>query len=116
MCSFRLTPGLTLILALSLLSCSRPRPLVRAPIAPAEHEPAADSPAEAADFFRKQAVGWESNELIPVERYEAARRQALTLRRFSVTDGRHLTARSATPTFGAWEFLGPGNVGGRTRA
>src|SRR6185503_4040081 len=110
-----------LICALMGVSCGRPRPMAsQRPIAPAAREKAeserGDSPREAAAFFRQQVLGWDSTEDLPVERFQVAQQRARAMRRFSVRQGRYMEARIAAPTSGAWEYLGPNNVGGRTRA
>ena len=85
-----------------LVSCVRPKPAARLPV-PTEH---ADSPFEAAEYFRQQRVPDSSG--LPIERYLAAQRHARNMPRTS-------PAASPEATFGTWEALGPGNVGGRTR-
>ena len=73
-----------------------------------------DNPFEAAEYFREQRVM--GNGLLPIERYQAALAHASTMRRYSLREGRFVDpAPRAAATFGTWESLGPGNVGGRTR-
>lgn len=72
-----------------------------------------DSPAEAQEFFRLKRVP-AGEAAIPVERYFAAQERMRVM-------PRHSTARSSRDTaeaqaLGTWSPLGPGNVGGRTRA
>jgi uncharacterized protein (TIGR03437 family) len=86
--------------AIFLLSCARPKPSAHVPSPPRDH---ADSPFEAAEYFREQRVL--GSALLPIERYLSAQRHARLMPR----------AQTAAPTFGTWEFLGPGNVGGRSR-
>ncbi len=78
-----------------------------------------DKPDEAAEYYRlkrtpRQAQG------IPVERYAVAREQMKQMRVFSSATNRLVSGPEA-PTSeallgGAWTNLGPGNIGGRTRA
>jgi len=92
-----------------LVSCARPKPSVRIPV-PDER---ADSPFEAAEYFRQQRVPDAGG--LPIERYLTAQRHAQTMRRYSLRAGRFLDNAATAATFGTWESLGPGNVGGRTR-
>jgi len=99
-----------------LVSCARRAAIPLPHIAAGEPDERADSPFEAAEYFRRERVpdgGW-----LPVEKYVAAQRHVRTMRRYSLRAGRFLdeaAPRDAAATFGAWESLGPGNVGGRTR-
>jgi uncharacterized protein (TIGR03437 family) len=72
---------------------------------------------EAADHFLRKRLP-EGMEQLPVERYEEAMRQMSEMRRYSTSLGRHFAPpeRSSPDALGAWTFLGPGNIGGRTRA
>jgi hypothetical protein len=79
-----------------------------------------DQPGEAAEFFNfKRAPAGERE--LPVERYLAARAWMDEMPQYSAVEGRALPSRKALRTRpeqqlqGAWTFLGPGNVGGRTR-
>jgi len=67
-----------------------------------------DRPDEALELYRRKRVPVGETE-IPVERYF----QALETMRFMA---QHSTVRDATGSLGAWTSLGPGNIGGRTRA
>lgn len=78
-----------------------------------------DNPDAAAEFYvlKRAAPG----SPLPVERYAAAQEHALRMpqysiasRRFIAASGKTLGARSIN--LGSWQALGPGNVGGRTRA
>lgn len=82
-----------------------------------------DQPGEAAEFYRlKRVPGGEK--YVPVERYLAAREQMRRMPRYSTTQNRLLPAESDAAAesaseanlLGAWTPLGPGNIGGRTRA
>lgn len=82
-----------------------------------------DNPDEAAEFFRQQRVL--NDDLLPAQGYLEARRRARSMRRFTIQQGRFVDSRTAGPadagihaaasTFGTWQLLGPGNIGGRTR-
>ncbi|HWQ31994.1 MAG TPA: BACON domain-containing carbohydrate-binding protein [Blastocatellia bacterium] len=82
-----------------------------------------DQPGEAAEFYRLKRAP-EGEKYVPVERYLAAREQMRRMPRYSTAQNRLLpaenesAAESATEEnlLGAWTPLGPGNVGGRTRA
>ncbi len=91
----RLAPTFLVFLA----SCARHPSAFRAP---AVLTPRSDSPFEAADYFREQRVP--VNEPLPLERYTSALRRARQLPRLARASGSS-----------GWEFLGPGNVGGRSR-
>ena len=73
-------------------------------------EPHADSPYEAAEYFRERRVL--GNGLIPADRYLSAREHVRGMRLYSLRDNRFVNPGES---FGTWESLGPGNVGGRTR-
>src|SRR4030095_3974612 len=55
---------------------------------------------------------------LPVERYAAALRQMERMPVYSTALNRRLSPRerSSPEALGTWSFLGPGNIGGRTRA
>ncbi|HEX3131658.1 MAG TPA: hypothetical protein VH394_30255, partial [Thermoanaerobaculia bacterium] len=85
-----------------------------------------DSPDEAQEFFRLKRVP-AGQAAIPVERYftalermrvmpqrSSARNEALPSR--AELAGRGLSYTAEAQTLGSWTQLGPGNVGGRTRA
>ena len=77
-----------------------------------------DSPGEAAAHYlkRRLASGMES---IPVERLIAGREQMIKMPHYASGPGRRYAneadARSRAP-LATWTALGPGNIGGRTRA
>jgi hypothetical protein len=75
-----------------------------------------DAPAEAQTFFLfKRAPDHKSP--IPFRRYEAAMEHSETMPHHSPAGGRMLQrAAAATGALDTWAPLGPGNVGGRTRA
>lgn len=89
----------------------------------ARHEEARyDQPAEAQEFYALQRRP-PGETAIPVERYAVALRQMEDMAQYSTQAGRVLPSRRAMKekglagqNIGAWKALGPGNVGGRTRA
>jgi photosystem II stability/assembly factor-like uncharacterized protein len=85
-----------------------------------------DDPDAAAEFFLQKRLPQGETEL-PAERYIAAREKMRGMRQYSTAGNRFLPSRNemanqAAPeeldalNLGAWSWLGPGNVGGRTRA
>lgn len=85
-----------------------------------------DKPAESIEYLRRRRapVGQTA---VPVERYVTALRRMQTMPQYSSARGAVLPSRSAlagkglsaaveASSLGAWSPLGPGNVGGRTRA
>ncbi len=93
-------PALFLVL---LVSCAHSTHVLTTP-APPREDSHADSPFEAAEYFREQRVP--GNQWLPIERYASALRRARLMPRLA-----HEVPNSPGP----WQFLGPGNVGGRTR-
>lgn len=82
-----------------------------------------DQPAEAQEFFALKRVP-DGATAIPVERYLEAREHARLMPQHSARES-HLRPFAAaldaafapaTSTVGTWTSLGPGNIGGRTRA
>jgi uncharacterized protein (TIGR03437 family) len=80
-----------------------------------------DQPAEAMAYdFLKRVPEGETE--IPVERYLIAREQMRKMRLYSTAEGRFLpqhnltSAETTQGALGSWSPLGPGNIGGRTRA
>ncbi|MFN0112549.1 MAG: putative Ig domain-containing protein [Blastocatellia bacterium] len=71
----------------------------------------------AADFFRLKRLP-EGETQLPVERYQMALRQMEFMPRYSTASGRFADSNAlASPeVLGSWTTLGPGNIGGRTRA
>jgi uncharacterized protein (TIGR03437 family) len=110
---------LDLSVAAFLTSCGQLRPVAAIPIAPrpaaAGEDEHADHALEAAEFFREERT---TGEDLPLERYADAMRHARTMRRYSLHEGRFIDALAPAPAvgIGAWKSLGPGNIGGRTRA
>lgn len=80
-----------------------------------------DEPEKAAEFYRLKRVP-EGEAEIPVERYVAAQERMAQMPRYSTSRRQVLPSQreqgmagiEALP--GNWEALGPGNIGGRTRA
>src|SRR5438270_4510427 len=83
------------------VSCAHQSRTAKVPTAP--HS---DSPDDAAEFLRQERVIGKGP--VPGERYLTAHRRLRNMR----TVAQHPAAVS----FGTWQSLGPGNVGGRTRA
>ncbi|HVQ28113.1 MAG TPA: hypothetical protein VMV21_00955, partial [Vicinamibacteria bacterium] len=115
----RLFAGPTLAMIALVLVLGSNVPTVRA--ADDDTSPAAEksAQAEAAEFFalKRAPVG---ETAVPVERYEAARKRTLKMDVYSTASGtfkpRGGDLGAATPNIGTWTSLGPGNIGGRTRA
>src|SRR5271157_233473 len=82
------------------ISCARPPHTAAIPAAP--HS---DFPDDAAEFLRQERVLGSGP--VPGERYLEAQRHLRGMRT--------LAEHPAAVSFGTWESLGPGNVGGRTR-
>ncbi|MBP6823141.1 MAG: hypothetical protein KA368_16450, partial [Acidobacteria bacterium] len=89
-----------------------------------QEEEAFDKPREAASYFLKKRLPVGEKEL-PMEKYFEAQEQISSMRQFSTSLNRFLTTeesaalrvKSEAETAAAgWTPLGPGNVGGRTRA
>src|SRR5581483_7836780 len=104
-----------------LRSSDLPEKIRRETEAVGHEREAYDRPGEAAEFYRlKRAPEGERD--VPVERYLKAREQMRRMPRYSTAQHRLLPAESdseapAEETApGAWTPLGPGNIGGRTRA
>src|SRR5262249_51972295 len=80
-----------------------------------------DRPDEAVKFYRLKRIPKGETE-IPVERYLAAREQMQQMRQYSTAQERFLPSREEMKNdteqmaLGTWAPLGPGNIGGRTRA
>ena len=98
----------------SVLPTSKPASLERKLV----KGPRFDKPAEAQEYYRaKRAPVGET--AVPVERYLSAQRQMRNMSVYSTASdlmGPAGMTASATQALGTWEELGPGNVGGRTRA
>lgn len=65
-----------------------------------------DDPGEAAEYYAMKRAGSDD----PVRSLALAREQMRAMRRISTN------AEASERPFGTWRFLGPGNIGGRTRA
>jgi photosystem II stability/assembly factor-like uncharacterized protein len=120
-------PILSLVLALGLVAgCTATHR--NAPSAPPSQEVREegealrnDQPERAAEYFAARRTG-------TADRYEAlaiAREQMRTMPRYSTSSDRlehrtrrapHVLADATTKPYDTWRFLGPGNIGGRTRA
>jgi hypothetical protein len=80
-----------------------------------------DKPQEARDFYVKKRAPVGTN-TIPVERYQAAREEMGRMPLYSTRTGALAPRRAggvgaaANVALGTWNPLGPGNIGGRTRA
>lgn len=80
-----------------------------------------DQPGEAAEFYRLKRLPEGETEL-PVERYFTAREYMRLMPRYSTALNRELPPLATLKTgpeksaLGEWTQLGPGNIGGRTRA
>ena len=84
-----------------------------------------DQPREAAEFYKLKRVPVGETE-IPVEKYLLAKEQMREMRQYSSAENRFLPSRAEmerspqreenSEALGNWTPLGPGNVGGRTRA
>src|SRR5207248_2464355 len=80
-----------------------------------------DEPGEAAEFFRLKRVPT-GETVVPIERYLTAREQMRSMRQYSTVQENFLPAHNELPNqaeasvLGDWTPLGPGNIGGRTRA
>ena len=115
----RLFTGPTLAMVALALVLGSNVPTVRA--ADDDPSPAAEksAQAEAAEFFalKRAPVG---ETAVPVDRYEAARKRTLKMDVYSTASGtfkpRGGDLGAASPNIGTWTSLGPGNIGGRTRA
>ena len=87
-------------------------------------KPRYDQPSEAMEYYRLKRLPPGATE-IPVEKYLAAKMQMDAMPQYSSAQNRALPSRNelkahrteASPeALGMWEPLGPGNIGGRTRA
>ncbi len=78
-----------------------------------------DNPGEAAEFYRRKRVP-EPNGQVPVERYFEAQQKMRAMPRYATATSQVLPPRNASTAaderLGTWVPLGPGNIGGRTRA
>jgi photosystem II stability/assembly factor-like uncharacterized protein len=97
------------------LSCSARKVALLAPPQqpPKQTAPDSDSWREAAEFF--QMKRWQGPGDFPVERYFAARDQGRRLPLYSLAGNQPAAKGERDATFGTWQPLGPGNIGGRVR-
>jgi hypothetical protein len=72
-----------------------------------------DGPAEAQRFFAMKRAPF-GETAVPTERYAAALLQMRSMSRYSTQLGAVIS--QDVGNIGTWSYLGPGNVGGRTRA
>lgn len=92
--------------ALTLAACAGPRVDLQSP---ARERP--DAPGERAEFAAQRRLPIGVREIDPAW-YLRAEAQAQAMPRFSTQAGRHVSGEKTAPR---WEWLGPANVGGRTR-
>ncbi len=87
-------------------------------------KPGYDQPDEAIDYYRRKRLPPGEQE-IPVEKYLVAKAQMDAMPQYSTAQNRFLPSRNelkasrteaTTEALGTWTPLGPGNIGGRTRA
>ncbi len=80
-----------------------------------------DDPVRAAEYFRAKRLPAGEGE-IPIERYLKAQERMRQMPQFSSTENRAAPSRAqlrkagVEQQLGQWTSLGPGNIGGRTRA
>jgi hypothetical protein len=113
---------LPLLLLASLLSaCSAVAPLAQPPHQFDDEHERFDRPDAAAAFDAMKRTGTDDVQA----RYDDARRQMRAMPRYATNGDRTLAPlirsriepqNDATGSVGTWSFLGPGNIGGRTRA
>lgn len=103
------------VLLLLTISCTTRKTISIAalPAPPKAEPPESDSWQEAAEFFQKKR--WQGPGDFPVERYFTARDQARRLRSISLAGNLDSAKGDRDATFGTWQPLGPGNIGGRVR-
>ncbi len=96
-------------------------PLQDAAPAPAEREPRYDQPDEAMKYYLAKRLPEGETEL-PIDRYFEGLDHMRAMPQYSTALGRGWESRSALAAdpeqqkLGTWTPLGPGNIGGRTRA
>lgn len=77
-----------------------------------------DQPDKAAEYFKKKRAP--DGEEIPVEKYLVAQEHMKQMPRFSTSLNRSFVSQTESgesiKNIGIWQSLGPGNIGGRTRA
>jgi photosystem II stability/assembly factor-like uncharacterized protein len=107
-----------------IAACQAESPSISQPVQPtARSKMKFDAPDEAEALYRMKRMAPEGMD--PQRLYDAARRQMARMRRYATANDRVLapaTSRlaeegvAAARQISGWEFLGPGNIGGRTRA
>ncbi len=80
----------------------------------------ADQPDKALEYFLKKRLP-EGETALPIEKYYEAMDEMQRMQVFSTAENRllsreELKANPEQPRLGTWSFLGPGNIGGRTRS
>ena len=84
----------------------------------ADRQEKEDGYREAAEFYKLKRIA--AGEELPVERYIEGKKHAERMPRYSISRGRSVAATEKAAgqgtALGTWKPLGPGNVGGRTRA
>src|SRR5688572_23461458 len=102
-------------------------PAVRAKLQKLEKDPLRyDKPAEAMEYLRQRRAPTGQKD-VPVERYLTALRQMEGMPQYSTPKravlpsratlaGKGISYATDASSLGAWTNLGPGNIGGRTRA
>lgn len=94
----------------------RPAPAPAAPLAATHLAPRTHSGAMTPDAFFRQKR-WAGPGPLPADRYPNARRLVRQMPHYSLARRRFVPADAAGPVaLGSWQPLGPGNVGGRTKA
>ncbi len=106
---------LAFILPLALLACqpNAHRQAIQPPLVEKKLE-RQDQPQEAVSFFQRKRLP-AGQSVLDYTRYADAMEQVRTLPVYSSVLGRYVVPGSRAALQG-WTFLGPGNVGGRTRA
>src|SRR5262245_13904528 len=72
-----------------------------------------EGPGEAQEFFAAKRAP-RGQKAVPTHRYLTARQVMQRMARYSTRAG--ATVAPSLPNLGTWSYLGPGNIGGRTRA
>lgn len=80
----------------------------------------ADQPDKALEYFLKKRLP-EGETALPIEKYFQAMDEMQRMEVFSTAENRllsreELKTNPEQPRLGTWSFLGPGNIGGRTRS
>lgn len=75
-----------------------------------------DSPGAAAAFYQLKRTPIDKGGPDVTERYRLARERMATMPRYSIRRGGFVDATTTKAELETWRSLGPGNIGGRTRA